>query len=301
LYFTTFAGGQNVNRVDYNYNGLSFTLSGMANIASTPGADGIVFAPDGDLLIGGQGNAVHKVNRTTGTFQTRTAGGAAAFHMAMDPSGNNAWASGIPGQLASIPLNPFSNGIVKTITGNDTAITSLSFKNASTVVYTASGAGGHGNFGIMNMSNPNNFVTTRIYSNLESAHGMTYDAFTDCYILMGDGMITQIDADTFTILGSRSFGSSFQFDQGTVDGNGHLFAASNDGRMLFMDYSATGQIWNLSNFAVTPFLAANLDDIAPLSGFGAVPVPNGVLLAGIGVSCLLVQRLRQRRKAALAI
>jgi hypothetical protein len=287
--------------VDFNYTGSSFAFSNNANITSTPGADGIVFAPDGDLLIGGQGNAVHKVNRTTGAFQTRTAGGAAAFHMAMDPSGNNAWASGIPGALASVPLNPFANGIVKTVTGNDTAITSLAFKNATTVVYTASGAGGFGNFGTIDMSNPSNFVTSRVYSGLAAAHGMTYDPFTNTYILMGDSTITQIDANTLAILGSRVFSGGFTFDQGTVDGNGHLFAASNDGRMLFMDYKATGQIFNLANFTATPFLAGALDDIAPLIGFGSqpVPVPSGVILMGIGVTGILGYRVRQRKTRAV--
>ena len=94
LYYTTFAGGANVWRVlgTYTGNGTAgngtFTLSGDTNIASTGGADGIVLNPNnGQLLIGGQGNAIHQVNPTTGTFTTAVPG-VNAFHLAVDPSKN---------------------------------------------------------------------------------------------------------------------------------------------------------------------------------------------------------------------
>src|SRR5262245_5144554 len=116
LYFTTFNGGNNVNSVHFNYNGLStVTFGAINNIAATPGADGIIFAPDGDLLIGGQGNAVYKVNIAAHTY-TGVTPNVSAFHLSLDPSGQAVWAAGIPGALSRVPLNPFANGTAHAIT-----------------------------------------------------------------------------------------------------------------------------------------------------------------------------------------
>jgi hypothetical protein len=56
-----------------------------------------------------------------------------------------------------------------------------------------------------------------------------------------------------------------------VDGHGHLFAANNDGDLLFIDYSASGNIGNVANYTKQQFLAASLDDI--VNGGGAPPPP----------------------------
>src|ERR1700730_9263855 len=67
IFYTNFAGSPNVNSVSYNYNDStkSFTLGAATPIASPSGADGIIFAPNGNLLIGGAGTpAVHEI--TTG-------------------------------------------------------------------------------------------------------------------------------------------------------------------------------------------------------------------------------------------
>jgi hypothetical protein len=44
LFYTTFSGGVNVHKADFNYNGTTFTLSNNIGIASTNGADGLLFA-----------------------------------------------------------------------------------------------------------------------------------------------------------------------------------------------------------------------------------------------------------------
>jgi len=56
LFYTTFSGGVNVHKVDYNFDGLTtFTLSNNTGLASTNGADGLLFAPDGKLTGGRTG------------------------------------------------------------------------------------------------------------------------------------------------------------------------------------------------------------------------------------------------------
>jgi hypothetical protein len=276
LFFTTFNGGNNVHKVAFNYDGTTFTLGSVANLAATPGADGIIFAPDGDLLVGGQGPRVHKVNPTSGTFTTVNPGNN-AFHLSLDPSGTKVWASSIPGTLSSVPLTPFGAGTVHPLSGDDTVITTLAFDGSGKAYYTSSGSGGIGSVGKIDLTT---FTTTRMLSSVPAAHGMTFDSFTGDLILMGDSHITQIDPATFAIVSDRSFaGAGVNFDQGTVDGKGHLFAADNNGKLLFLDYKASGLVNDVGNFSALPFLASALDDVAPLSGAGA-PTPTGTPDAG---------------------
>src|ERR1700692_3713332 len=72
LYYTNFqGGGDNVNKFSFSYDQgtQSLTLGPVTGISTTPGADGIIFAPDGSLLVGGQVTGkVYDVNATTGTF-----------------------------------------------------------------------------------------------------------------------------------------------------------------------------------------------------------------------------------------
>jgi hypothetical protein len=307
LFYTTFAGGANVNRVHVTYTGDGTAGNGVlsllsnTNIASTPGADGIVLNPNnGRLLIGGQGNAVHEVDPVTGTFTTATPG-VSAFHLAVDPSKEVVWASGIPGALSMLDINPGLSGpgIVLGLSGDDTAITSLAFTPSDGVFYTASGSGGFGNFGSINLTTG---VTTRFLSSVPAAHGMQFDPFTGDLILVGSNQITQIDTVTHAVISTGTF-AGMAFDQGAVDGLGHAFIASNTGHLLFLDYSTTGLVGAAGNFAVTPFLASALDDVAPLIGAGGTlcglpglppcptPEPPALpLLAGAAIALLAVRR-----------
>jgi hypothetical protein len=70
VFFTTFAGGTNVSTDTYNFNGTTFTLGTPTGIAATNGADGLLFAPDGNLIIAGQGtDLLHEI--TTGGLACR--------------------------------------------------------------------------------------------------------------------------------------------------------------------------------------------------------------------------------------
>ena len=304
LFFTTFNGGNNVHKVSYNFDGTTFSLGAVGNLAATPGADGIIFAPDGDLLVGGQGNAVHKVDPGTGTFVSITPN-ATAFHLALDPSGDFFYASSIPGNpIATVPLDPaFANGTAHSIVGDDSAVTSIAFVG-STAYYTTSGSGGVGSFGTIDLTaNPQaaaTYTTTRILASLPAAHGMVFDPFTGDLMLFGEGHITQIDPVTHLIVSDLAV-AGVNFDQGAVDGKGHAFVASNTGTLAFVDYKTSGLINDAGNFFANPFLASALDDVAPLAGLGAppprvVPEPSAiVLLASALAGCALYHRYRRSR------
>jgi hypothetical protein len=144
------------------------------------------------------------------------------------------------------------------------------------------------------------FVATPILNPLSgtfvwpAAHGLAYDSFTGDLFLMGDSTITQFDPITGTIVGQRVF-AGLNFDQGTVDGKGHLFVADNGGNLLFMDYGLTGDIDDLSNPVVIRFLASALDDVAPLSGPGSrVPEPGTLALLGLGAIAAIRRRKQDR-------
>jgi hypothetical protein len=51
LFYTTFSGGTNLHSVDFNFNGTTFVLSNNTGLANLSGADGLLFAPNGHLLV----------------------------------------------------------------------------------------------------------------------------------------------------------------------------------------------------------------------------------------------------------
>jgi len=271
LYYTQYSGSQNVRQAVVNYNGSSFSIVSQKTVASGFAADGLVFAPDGSLIIGGIGAVVDKVNPITGAVSSVSTGGPGAFHLALDPSGKYVYTAAQPGEISVIPLDPFSNGTPHAVKGDDTGVAALAFDSAGVAYYTTGNGGNdpNANFGLIDLST---FTTRRIFSGLVAAHGMTFDPFTGDMILVGDNHVAQIDLKTMTIVSSLDLSSrgSFQLDQGTADGHGHLFVCDNFGHLLFIDYSKTGLIGDPSDFVATPSFDSFPDDVAPLSSLGAI-------------------------------
>lgn len=131
--------------------------------------------------------------------------------------------------------------------------------------------------------------TKILIDSLEGAHGGTYDSYSNTIFVFGGSKIVQIKPEkkngtmTASVVGTidlrefffdESYGSlteprtndhvGWRLDQGTVDGNGHLFVASNTGHMVFVDYTSNAHKYITDNILVhVQWIDNFLDDLAP--------------------------------------
>lgn len=299
LYYTLFTGGANIWKVDYSYDDSTntFGLSSNTNIASTAGADGIIFGTNGNLLIGGQSSGnVYEVKPSDGTVVNTQATGTDSYHLALDPNGAKVYSSTFGGRLNTLSVPIGSGSTFTDITGDDLGLTQIAFGTGGNVFYVNGGPNGFGNVGLIDLSTG---ITDRLYTGVEAAHGLIYDPFTGLMTMFGAGKTgTFSAADGSGLLVSAS-DFACDFDQGSVDGKGHALVAGCGG-ITFLDYSLSLDITDPDYFT-TIFGFSGIDDVAPLVGVGAppgqgVPVPGTVLLVGAGLAAML---LRQRRSSTV--
>lgn len=292
-----------VSSVTYSYDDSThtFTTGTPTLITTVPGADGIVFAPNGNLLIGGQNtNQVYNVLPSNGTF-TSASSSTASFHLTLAPNGQSVYTSAFGGPLVNIPLSNFGTAnapTVTNVTGGDTGITQLAFVPGGKTFYDISNPNCCGNVGTIN---PTTGVTTRLASSVTAAHGIVYDPYSHLVDLFGDGYVATIDPSTETV-SSSVFINGANFDQGAPDGFGHALIAGGGG-LTFIDYEGTSIL--TPNYTTFVGGFGNIDDIAPLSGIGSqtgnTPIPAALPLFASGLGGLVLFARRRKRKASAAL
>lgn len=298
LFYTYYGQQPNVAKVSYSYNDATnaFSLGSATNVATTGGADGIIFGPDGNLLIGGQGAGyVYQVNPNTGAILNQFHPGSAgadqsSYHLALDPTGTKVYTSNFGGALDVMPF--FGAGTTHALTGGDTGLTQIAFGDAGSVFYVDGSPNGGGNLGLIDLST---FVTTRLYSSINPAHGLIYDPYTDLMTMFGRGFTGTMNATTGSNLKVSSSTFACDFDQGAVDGHGHALVAG-CGSITFLDYSLSNDITN-PNYYTSIGGFGTIDDVAPLVGAGSrntVPEPLTVSLFGVGFAGMAAMRRRKK-------
>src|SRR5579864_481 len=310
LFFTTFQnqGGTvlplttNVWQVGFIYDSVTgISYSAVHPLQTLSGADGIIFNPNnGDLLIGEQ--VANKVGQipTTGVPVAEVAassGGAGpqAFNLVVSPDKSTLLAMpNQPGSLGGnvidlLPLTPsLGAGTAHTVVGPDISLTGVAFLGGKAYYGDASDFTINGHLGILDLTT---FTTTRITVVGETqgalpSHALITDPFTNDLIISGANQIWQLSLDATgtvaTVVAKISvdkLGVS-NWDQTSVDGAGHLFAANNDGNILFIDYSAGAHLISAPVYTKEQFLAADLDDLA--NGGGTLQTPVDGRMTGGG-------------------
>ena len=288
LKYTTSAGGQNVWSIDFNSDGASFiNFMNDMNLCSTQGADGIAGNPQNPdlLIVGGQANRINTCQISAPNAVTSIASLGSVFHLEVTDSttvfGNAFFGS----TLVSHTINPDGSlvgpGTLYTLSTapgcnqGDTVVTQL-IDTPSGFFYALNGI-----YGTLTFTGATTAETCRLHgaggsltnANLPGAHGGVYDLFTDSVITMGNNCLTQLNAVTGAIIGSNCFAGG-NFDQGTVDGQGHAYIAQNP-NIFFLDYAASGLV-NAPTFSTSTFVKNAMDDVAPLVGEGSTdPCPPG--------------------------
>jgi hypothetical protein len=307
LFYTTFAGGVNVNNVAaVTLSGSSLTFGTKTPIASTAGADGLLFLPDGNLAVGGQGGGgatpaqVHEITTagaSVANANTPVNSGVAdgSYHLALSSNSPTATLYSLCNGECGANFARFTlvgGGLVNGSTGTNITVTGgvshdirgLIFDPSNGTWYygTAGDGSTSGDFGTVSFSGTT-ATLTRLLAGVP-AHGLTFDPFTNDIIFSSANLVEQFHPGTSTVVSTFTGPGGDAYDQSAADGKGHLFVASNNGNLLGLDYDASGLI-NTGTHGEA-FLASNLDDIAPLSGSGGPTVPEPASLALLATSLL---------------
>jgi len=224
--------------------GSTLTFTGNHNIATTAGADGILFLPDGNLAIAGQGGGTS----TAQIHEIATAGAAVAnvntptngsrggtnidgsYHLTLSSRSPTAtlytMCNGECGANLS-RTTPSGGGLVNASTGTNITVIGGTSQDVRGIIFhpvngkwyygTAGDGSTAGTFATVSFSRTT-ATLTQLPSNVP-AHGLAFDSFTKNIIFNSGNEIDQFNPTTGTVVSSVTDPTSGnQFDQSAVDG-----------------------------------------------------------------------------------
>ncbi len=270
-----------VKRIRFRYDGKTLAYGASIGVAQNIAVDGIVFSPRKTLLLAGQrsgricevdpakasgGNVIGCSPRAPGNLD----------HLTMDPSQKAVWSSAFTATtLVEIPIQPkLGKPIVHRLTGG--TVTQIMFAKGITFYTSSRGSGRGGTLGLLDMKT---WRLTPKITNLTGIHGIAYDRYTDTLLTFGNKFITQIEASRTPKVLARLDVTKLpnaptlhgNIDQGSVDGNGLVFAPTNGGNgpshIIFLDIRKSRRV-DRPDFSAFKSVEYYLDDIVPLSGAG---------------------------------
>lgn len=291
----------NVFKVSYTYDPSApaprLVLGSITNVANLPGADGIILTPNRTLLVGGQfSGKIYEITTSgtsVGTASTKisevdeiTLNGSTIY------AGGDETSSSAGTTLDTITYPGLTQSGTSTLPGG---VTQLAFAPGmpGQAMYTSSGYNGNGSVWMLDTTTG---TATELITNAPYAHGITYDPYSGDFILAGSNEIAEVSTSgtLVSVWQAADLGGSLPnvFDQVSVDGKGHLFAAANNGDLYFIDYSAHPQdLAAGTNYVQHQHLVNNLDDIV-----NSLPeVPFAGFLPLLLVPAIAILRRRSRR------
>lgn len=231
VYYTRYNEQLSAKALDYYYDGNGYLkLSNKRLLCRTPGADGIVEHPDGDLLVAGQeNNAVYKVDKSASDTSaskcivktSNAKARSATYHLMVNPDNSVLWSAGIPGNLVSYAIDSTADKRLEQIrqvkiSGSISNITTIVWDSSGQAFYTRSSnlgtiskySSSNAQFGIIvdttcavnenpcQAKNITGLKTKTLIDSLKGAHGASYDEYSNTILLFGDSHIVQIDPST---------------------------------------------------------------------------------------------------------
>ena len=203
VYYTRYSVQLSAKAVDYYYDGNGYLkLYNRRLLCRTPGADGIIHHPDGDLVVAGQDhNQIYKIDKNAAdtladkciTKRVASNASSSTYHLMMNPDNTVLWSAGIPGNLISYATD--STGKLERIRqvkvyGDVSNITTIVWDNSQQAYYTRStnmGEGKDAQFGkiVDTLCNINakpcpanqitGLKTQALIKGLNGAHGASFD------------------------------------------------------------------------------------------------------------------------------
>jgi hypothetical protein len=324
----------------------TFTTSPTTLVSALPhGADGIIFNPNTPapelLLVGTNDNSnnFYQINPYGATpngcpttactdFAVTGIPTTPPYNLQVDAAPSTTlYMNSDPGTLASVTLSSLIGSGTVSVAGTsyslvgEVSLNTVEFTSPTTGFYTSelaprfAGLTGHVGTVVINtvtkVATATCFKTAGVCTVFNGVHGLSFDPLNSKYLFaFGANQINQIDSTTGALVANEAVISptGLVFDQGSVDGQGHLLLASNNGIFYFEDYTTRGATGTVAttNFHFTTNAGGafqTMDDIAPLVGSGSPqhPVPEFplgmVALLAIAVPLMLVLRTKHSAKS----